>query len=97
MTTDATVPPPNATAARRLSEQVHFLTDRSSRELLLGLAVLDADAGGYDKPREGEVVRELLGEAADRLYRRDRPRYEAAVRAGRHALAERDAARLAKA
>lgn len=97
MTTDATVSPPTATAARRLSEQVHFLTDRTSREVLVGLATLEAAAGGYATPREGEIVRDLLGDALVRLFETDRPRYERAARAGRKALAERDRARAERA
>lgn len=89
--TDATVVvPPLNTAARRYSEQVHFLADRQTREFLLGLAVLDAAAGGYARPREGETVRALLDEAIARFYRKDAKTYEAAVQAGRKELSRRD-------
>lgn len=92
MTTDATVSPPSPTAARRYSEQVHFLSDRQTRELLLGLAVLEAEAGGYSRPREGEVVRSLLDQAIGQLYADDPKRYRAAVKAGRRELDDRDQA-----
>jgi hypothetical protein len=96
MTDNATVSPPS-TAARRYSEQVSLLVDRETRELLAGLAILDAERGGYGTPREAEGHRELLDAGKANLWRRDRTRYEAAVRRGRTALAARDAERAARA
>lgn len=89
MTTDATVAPPSTTAARRYSEQIHALVDRQTRELMIGMAVNAAEAGGYARPREGEVIRELLDDAIQRLYKRDPAAYEQAVRAGRRELSAR--------
>lgn len=90
MTNDATVVEQPDPAARRLTEQVHFLTTRDNRMLLLGLTALAEIEGVYPPPSEGEIVRELLLDAAEQLYARDRPRYVAAIRAGRPALAELD-------
>jgi hypothetical protein len=90
MTTNATVSPPSLTTARRFSEQIHALVDRQTRELVLGLAVLDAKAGGYSRPREGEQVRNLLDDAIGRLFKRDPALYGEAVRAGRAELARRE-------
>lgn len=84
-----TVAPPQQSAARRFSQQVHALVDTQTRELLLGLAIENASAGGYARPREGEVVRELLDDAIARLWKRDPRAYERAVRRGRAELAER--------
>jgi hypothetical protein len=84
-----TVAPPQQSAARRFSQQVHALVDTQTRELLLGLAIENADQGGYARPREGEVVRELLDDAITRLWRRDPRAYERAVRRGRAELAAR--------
>jgi hypothetical protein len=84
-----TVAPPQQSAARRFSQQVHALVDTQTRELLLGLAIENAEAGGYARPREGEVVRELLDDAIARLWRRDPKAYERAVRRGRAELADR--------
>lgn len=96
MTDNATVSPPT-TAARRYSEQVSLLVDRETRELLAGLAILDAEQGGYATPREAEGHRELLDAGKANLWRRDRPRYEAAIRHGRAHLARRDAERAKRA
>lgn len=91
MTTETIVSPPSTTAARRYSEQIHALVDRQTRELIIGLAVLDAEAGDYARPREGETIRNLLDEAISRLFRRDAEHYARAVRAGRRELARRAA------
>jgi hypothetical protein len=84
-----TVAPPQQSAARRFSQQVHALVDTQTRELLLGLAIENAEQGGYTRPREGEVVRELLDDAITRLWKRDARAYERAVRRGRAELAKR--------
>jgi hypothetical protein len=98
MTThDATVAAPATTAARRYSQQITTLTDTQTREYVLGLAVLAAEAGGYAKPREAEQVRDLLDEAIGARYRKDADGYERAVRRGRRELAEREEARRAAA
>lgn len=95
--TDATaVTPPSSTAARRYSEQIHALVDRQTREFLMGLAVLDAEAGGYSLPRQGEAIRTLLDDAIARFYRDNRHTYEAAVQRGRRELADRDRERAAR-
>jgi len=83
------VAPPQQSAARRYSQQVHALVDTQTRELLLGLAIENAEAGDYSRPREGEVVRDLLDDAIARLWKRDPRAYERAVRRGRAELAER--------
>jgi hypothetical protein len=90
MTTNATAPPPR-TAARRYSEQIHVLTDETTRAYTLGLATLAAEAGCYARPKEGEEVRDLLDEAIAARYRRDPKAYERAVIRGREALAEKAA------
>jgi hypothetical protein len=97
MTNEATVVVQPDPAARRLTEQVHFLTNREGRALLLGLTALAAAEGDYPAPSEGEIVRMLLVDAAEKLYARDRARYEAAIRAGRSALADLDVKRAARA
>lgn len=84
---------PQTSAARRFSEQVHALVDTQTREYLLGTAAINADRGNYTRPREGEVVRDLLDEAIAREFRRDSKAYEAAVRRGRAILAERERAK----
>lgn len=86
---------PQTSAARRFSQQVHFLTDTQTREYLLGVAALRADEGGYTLPREGEVVRELLDDAILRDFKQNPKQYEQTVRRGRQVLAERAAARSA--
>lgn len=91
MTPDATVSPPSTTAARRYSEQLHTLTDRQTREYVLGLAILEAEAGGYSRPREGEATRGLLDHAIGLAYRRDPEAYNRAVLAGRAELDRRSA------
>jgi len=90
MTSDATAAPPR-TAARRYSEQIHVLTDETTRAYVLGLAHLQAEGGGYARPREGEEVRDLLDEAIAARYRKDPKAYEQAVIRGRAALAEKAA------
>lgn len=84
-----TVAPPQTSAARRFSQQVHALVDTQTRELLLGMAIENAAEGGYARPREGEVVRDLLDDAISRLFRRDPKGYERVVRKGRAELARR--------
>jgi hypothetical protein len=96
MTSNATVTPPTNTAARRYSEQIHALVDRQTRELILGLALLDAESGGYARPREGETIRTLLDDAIARLYRRDGDAYGAAVIRGRRELDDRERERAAR-
>ena len=86
---------PQTSAARRFSEQVHALVDTQTREYLLGVAAINADRGNYTRPREGEVVRDLLDEAIAREFRRDPKTYELAVRRGRQVLAERASSRAA--
>lgn len=81
-----TVAPPQQSAARRFSQQVHVLVDVQTREFLLGLAIENA---GDTRPREGETVRDLLDDAIARLWKRDPKGYERAVRRGRAELAER--------
>jgi hypothetical protein len=83
------VAPPQTSAARRFSQQVHALVDTQTRELLLGVAIENAEDGDYTRPREGEVVRDLLDDAISRLFRRDPQRYQRAVRKGRAELARR--------
>jgi hypothetical protein len=86
MTTHATAAPPR-TAARRYSEQIHVLTDETTRAYTLGLATLAAEEGGYARPREGEEVRVLLDEAILRRYKADPEEYARAVTRGRAVLA----------
>lgn len=90
MTSHATAAPPSTTAARRYSESMHVLVTRPVRELLVGLAVLDAAAAGT-RPREGEAIRDLLDSAIAELYASDPQKYTRAVRKGRQILRERDA------
>lgn len=97
MTTDATVAPRRMGARRRYSEQVHVLVDEATRAYLLGVARLEAVAGGYELPRESEGVRELIDEAIMRRYEADPKAYAKAVRVGSEELAERAAARAARA
>lgn len=93
MTTQrATVAPPAVSAPRRYTEQIHALTDRQTKEYILGLAVIAADLDGRARPKEGESVRTLLDEAIAARYAADRPLYERAVRAGREELAARERA-----
>jgi hypothetical protein len=89
MTTNATAAP-SPTAARRYSQQIHVLVEQPTRAVLLGLAALDAEAGGYARLREGEVVRSLLEEAIQRLYETDPRRYNSAVRRGQEILKTRE-------
>lgn len=96
MTSDATVAPPTSTAARRYSEQIHALVDRQTREYLIGQARLEAEAGGYNTPREGAVIRDLIDDSIARIYRRDVDAYERAVQRGRQELAQRDRDREAR-
>lgn len=96
MTTHATAAPPR-TAARRYSEQVHFLTDEQTRAYVLGLATLMAEAGGYARPKEGEEVRDLIDEAIAVRHKKDPKGYAAAVLRGQQVLAERRAAISARA
>lgn len=88
MTMNATAAPPR-TAARRYSEQIHFLADEQTRAYTLGLAALAAEAGGYARPKEGEEVRDLIDEAIAVRYKRDQRGYAAAVARGQAILAER--------
>lgn len=90
-TQNATVAPPSTTAARRYSQQITSLVDVQTREYLLGLAILAAEAGGYNRPREASEVRDLLDEAIAARYRKRPDEYEAAVRRGRRELADREA------
>lgn len=93
MTTNATAAPPSPTAARRYSENMSVLLTRQVRELIAGLAAIDAPAG--IRPREGEAVRDMLDEAIARLYETDPDRYAKAMRRGRSILKQRDAERRA--
>lgn len=86
---NATVAPPATTAARRYSEQIHALVDRQTREYLIGLAGILAAEGGYDRPKEGEVIRTLLDEAIGKRYAKDTAAYEQVVRIGRLELDRR--------
>lgn len=88
MTTPATAPA--STAARRYSQSVHVLVERPVRAVLLGLAQLDATAGGYERLREGDAIRRLLDDAIERLYETDPKRYAAAVRHGTAILEARE-------
>lgn len=89
MTTDATVAPRRMGARRRYSEQVHVLVDEATRAYLLGVAVMEAEEGGYERPREGEEVRGLLDEAILRRYEADPAGYAKAVTRGRQKMRER--------
>lgn len=86
---------PQTSAARRFSQQVHALVDVQTREYLLGVAIENAEQGDYSRPREGEVVRDLLDDAITRAFRRDPRAYEVAVRKGRAELARRSEAATA--
>jgi hypothetical protein len=90
MTTNATAAPAR-TAARRYSEQVHFLTDEQTRAYTLGVAMLAAERGGYARPKEGEEVRDLIDEAIAARYKKDPKGYAAAVERGQQVLAEKRA------
>ena len=90
-----TVAPPTTTAARRYSEQIHALVDRQTREYLIGSALILAEEGGYDRPKEGEVIRTLLDEAIGRRYTKDSAAYEHVVRVGRAELERRAESRTA--
>jgi hypothetical protein len=91
MTTNATAAPPR-TAARRYSEQLHVLVDEQTRAYVLGVAVLAAKAGGYDTPKQGEAIRDLLDEAIAARYEADKKGYRAAIAAGQQELQRRLAA-----
>lgn len=88
MTTNATAAPPR-TAARRYSEQLHVLVDEPTRAYVLGMAVLAAEEGGYDLPKQGEQIRDLLDEAIAKRYRSDPAAYGAAVTRGRQEIESR--------
>lgn len=88
MTTNATAAP-SPTVARRYSESLHVLVERPVRAVLLGLAALDASAGGYTRLLEGETIRTLLDDAIQRLYETDPKRYASAVRLGEAELRKR--------
>jgi hypothetical protein len=92
MTTNATTAAPPRTAARRYSEQIHVLTDEQTRAYTLGLAVLEAHAGGYGRPKEGEAVRDLLDEAIAKRFKSDPEAYARAVEVGRKEMARRASA-----
>jgi hypothetical protein len=92
MTTTATTAGAPPAAQRRYPEQIHALVTRETRELLMGLALLDA---GPARPREGETIRALLDDAITALYTADPKRYADAVRRGRKHLRTRDAERRA--
>lgn len=90
MTTNATSAPPR-TAARRYSEQLHVLVDEQTRAYVVGVAVLAAKAGGYDTPKQGEAIRDLLDEAIAERFRCAPKGYREALAAGRDYIAERSA------
>lgn len=92
MTTNATAAIPSSTAARRYSESLSILVTRQVREVLVGLAAIEADAAGT-RPREGETIRDLLDAAIAKLYADDPEAYNRAVRKGRQILKRRDATR----
>jgi hypothetical protein len=91
-TTEAVAAPPDNAAARRYSEQLHTLVDRETRAYILGRAAEAADAGGYARPKEGEVTRALLDEAIAAQARQNPTAYTKALRRGRKVLAEREKA-----
>lgn len=91
MTTNATAAPAR-TAARRYSEQLHVLVDEQTRAYCVGLAVVAAKQGGYDTPKQGEAIRDLLDEVIAARYEADSKSYRQALVAGRAFLAERAAA-----
>ncbi len=86
---DAAVAAPTSTGTRRYTEQIHALVVSQMKEYILGLAVLEAQLGGYERPKEGGAVRTLLDEAVAARYKKDRPAYEHAVRLGRREMADR--------
>lgn len=88
-TSNATVAPPATTAARRYQHALNTLVDKQTKEYTIGLALLEAEAGGYGRPREAEQTRTLLDEAIAGRYRQDPAAYERAVLRGRRELAER--------
>jgi hypothetical protein len=79
---------PADTSAARYSESVHVLTDKPMRAVVLGLAELEAEERG-GRPKEGDTLRTLLDDAISRLARRDRERYDEALRRGTAELARR--------
>jgi len=89
MTTDATTAPRRTGPRRRYSEQLHTLVDEQTRAYILGLASLNAAAGGYSNPREAEETRDLLDEAINARYVADSAAYAVAVHRGRAVMAER--------
>lgn len=91
MTTHATAAPAT-TAARRYSESMHVLVETETRAVILGLAIIDAQDGGY-RPKEGDALRQLLDAAIGQLYDTDKRRYADALRRGREELARRQASR----
>jgi hypothetical protein len=96
-TQNATVAPPASMAARRYQHALNTLVDKQTKEYTLGLALLEAEEAGYDRPREAEQTRSLLDEAIGARYRRDPKGYEQAVLRGRQELAERTATEQADA
>lgn len=82
----------SAAARPRYSENMHFLTDRAMREVIIGLAVESAAEAGPDvRPKEGEEIRKLLTIALDELEQSMSQRRFRAIRArGAQALNERD-------
>jgi hypothetical protein len=99
MTTHATtVAPPQQSAARRFSESMHVLVDPTTRAYVLGRALIEADqVAPGSRPKEGATMRELIDDAVQRAYKRDREAYEAAVQRGRAELDARAAAATASA
>lgn len=83
---------PADTSAARYSESVHVLTDKPMRAVVLGLAELEAEERG-GRLKEGDMLRTLLDDSISRLARRDRERYDEALRRGRAILAARDASK----
>jgi hypothetical protein len=51
-----------------------------------------AKAGGYDTPKQGEAIRDLLDEAIAARYEADKKGYRAAIAAGQQELQRRLAA-----
>lgn len=83
--TDATSAPP--TSAARYSESLHVLTTPAMRELVMGLAVIEArSAGPGVRPREGEAIRALLYQAAAKIEQDDPERFREAILLGRAEL-----------
>lgn len=89
--------PTTAAARPRYSENMHFLTDRRMREVIVGLSIRTADtAGAGVRPKEGEEIRNLLTAAIDELEATQSARWFRETRAlGAKALAERDTAAAA--